>query len=109
LLGLHQIFVLFEPFVQESILLLANTPLVWAPHFPPSSPTLLRNILFLPDHTLLQHLLYNIGNDNIVYRPMYCAIVHAIKGGSGVPKQWRYLPIAALFFCTKASTQTNIL
>ena len=44
-LGLYKIFVYFEAFVQESILLFANTPLVWAPHPPPASSSLLRDIV----------------------------------------------------------------
>ena len=64
--GLYKIFVLFDAFVQESILLSASTPLVWAPHSIPSLPTLLRNIVVPPDHPELQYLPYNIGNRNIV-------------------------------------------
>jgi len=44
----------------------ANTPVIWAPHPPPPSPTLLRNVVFQPDHHVLQCLPYNIGTDNIV-------------------------------------------
>jgi len=65
-LGLYKIFVLFEAFEQESILLFANTPLDWAPHPPPSPPTLVRNIVFHPDHLVLQYLPYNISDANIV-------------------------------------------
>ena len=35
----------------------------------PSSPTLLRNIMFPPDPPLLQYIPHNIGHGNIVYRP----------------------------------------
>jgi len=65
-LGLYKIFVLFDAFVQESTLLSASTPLVWAPHSIPSLPTLVRNMVFPPDHPVLQYLPYNIGNSNIV-------------------------------------------
>ena len=44
-------------------LLFANTPLFCPP--PPSSPTLLRKIVF-PPRPSLQYLPYNIGNGNIV-------------------------------------------
>jgi len=37
-IGLYKIFVSFEDFVQESIPLFANTPLVWAPHPPLHRP-----------------------------------------------------------------------
>ena len=41
-------------------------PSVWAPHSPPSPPTLLRNILFPPTPPVLQYISYNIGNGNIL-------------------------------------------
>jgi len=66
LLGLYNILVWFEACVQQSILLIANTPSVWAPHSPPSSPTRLRNTVFPPDHPSLQYTPYNTGNGNIV-------------------------------------------
>jgi len=43
-----------------------HTPLAWALHYPRSSPTLLRNLVFTPDHSLLQYMPYNSGNGNIV-------------------------------------------
>ena len=49
-LGLHKIFLQLEPCVQESMILFANNPFVWAPHSAPSSPTLLRNTVFPPGH-----------------------------------------------------------
>jgi len=39
-------------------------PLCGHPTPPPSSPTLVRNLVFLPDHPLLQYMPYTIGNDN---------------------------------------------
>jgi len=51
-------------------------PLFEHPTLPPSSPTLLRNIVFPPDHPLLQYLPYNIGNGNIVQRPR-----QGVRGG----------------------------
>jgi len=56
-LGLYYIFVLYEAFVQESILFIANTPV---------AHTILRNIVVPPDHPVLQYLPHNIGNGNIV-------------------------------------------
>ena len=40
-------------------------------HLPhrPSSPTLLRNVVYRPDPPLLQYMPYNMGNGNIVLRP----------------------------------------
>jgi len=35
-----------------------QTSSVWAPHSPPSSPTLLRNMLFPPDHPVLEYMPY---------------------------------------------------
>ena len=65
-LGLYKIFCYFEAFMRESILLFANTPLVWASHFPPASPTLLRNTMCPHDHPFLQYMPYNFGNGNIL-------------------------------------------
>jgi len=44
-------------------------PLCGHPPPSPSSPTLLRNTVFPPDHPVLQYMPYNIGNGNIVQRP----------------------------------------
>ena len=52
-IGLYKIFVWFEAFVQESILLFANTPLARAPYPPLSSSTLLRNLVFLPHQSFI--------------------------------------------------------
>jgi len=61
--------------VHESMMFFANATFVWAPHFPPSSRSQLRNIVYPLDPPLLQYMLYNIVNDNIVYRPMcVCAL-----------------------------------
>jgi len=40
--------------------------LLFAPPPPPASPTRLRNIVFPPDHPVLQYMTYNIGNGNIM-------------------------------------------
>jgi len=65
-------------FVQESILFFANTPLVWAPHYPPLSPRPLRNTRFPPDHPLLQCMPYYVGTGNIMQRPLPPFIAHTI-------------------------------
>jgi len=65
-IGLHKILFYFGAYVHESMIFFANTTFVWAPHFPPSSHTLLRNVLFPLDISLLQYIPYNIVNDNIV-------------------------------------------
>jgi len=52
--------------VLESILFFANTAFVWAPRFPVSLHTLLRNILVPLDQRVLQYIPYNIVNGNIV-------------------------------------------
>jgi len=57
--------------MHESMLFFANTTFVWAPHFPPTSHTLLRSVLFPLDLPLLQYIPYNIVNDNIVQRPSW--------------------------------------
>ena len=53
----------FEVYVQESMIFFANTTFVWAPHFPPSSHTVLRNIVCPLDPPLLQYIPYNIGDE----------------------------------------------
>jgi len=65
-LGLYKIFVLFEAFVQESILVINTPPLDCAPHSPLHRPHGLRIIVFHPDHLVMQYFPYNIGDDNIV-------------------------------------------
>jgi len=47
--GRRRYRVYFEAFVHESIIFFANTPFAWAPHYPPSSPTLLRTIAYPSD------------------------------------------------------------
>jgi len=63
---LYKILFDFEAYAHESTIVLANTTFVWAPHSPPSSHTLLRNILFPLDPSLLQYIPYNIVNNKIV-------------------------------------------
>jgi len=49
--------------VLESVIFCANS---WAPHFPPLSPTRLRDKLFPPDTSFLQYTPYYIDNGNIL-------------------------------------------
>ena len=59
-LGLYKILFYYEACVHESMLFFANSTFVWAPHFPPSSHTLLRNLCF-PSTTLYCNICHTIS------------------------------------------------
>ena len=61
--SLYKILFCIWDFVQESILFFVYTSFVYPP---PSSRTLLRNIMFPPDPPLLQYTPFNIGDGNIL-------------------------------------------
>ena len=64
--GLHKILFYFEAYVHVSTIFFANSIFAWAPYFPLSTHTLLRNRLFPLDPFLLHYTPYNLVTDHRV-------------------------------------------